>query len=66
MLRSIEYSLRWLVWSKTQAAERGLHMPKPHYFPWETKPEPRGGWRGDAMTIEEADAFLGWTELKKG
>lgn len=65
MLRSIEYSLRWLAWTKTAAAERGRDVPEYHYFPWETKPDP-GGWRGDAMTTDEADDFLGWTDLKEG
>lgn len=63
MLRSIEYSLRWLSWTKTKAAQYGRDMPEQHYFPWETMPD-SGGWRGDTMTVDEADEFLGWTDLK--
>ena len=59
LLRSIDYSQRWLVWAKTRDGEKGRNAPEPYRFPWEPEPE-RGGFRGDPMTTDEADKFLGW------
>ena len=64
MLRSIEHSLRWLVWAKTTAAEKGQNVPEHHWFPWEDKPVHPSAVRGDAMSQDEADEFLGWGELR--
>ncbi len=60
LLRLAEHSLRWLVWAKTEDGPRGRNQPEPYRFPWE--PERDGGWRGDAMTLAEADEFLGWAD----
>ncbi len=62
LLRSVEHSLRWLVWAKTEDGSRGRDIPEVHYFPWEDAPERDGGYRGDPMTVEEADEFLGWAD----
>lgn len=59
MLRSVEWSLRWLVWAKTKDGARGQNVPEPYLFPWEDEPD-AGGFRGDAMSTDEADRFLGW------
>ena len=56
--RGIEHSLRVLVWSKTKDAERGRNYPEPYLFPWEQDSRP--GYRGDAMTTDDADKLLGW------
>lgn len=61
LLRLAEHSLRWLVWSKTEDGSKGRNRPDPYRFPWEPEPD-RGGWRGDAMTLAEADEFLGWAD----
>lgn len=58
--RSMEYSQRWMQWSKTTEAEHGL-PPEPYYFPWEPKPERAGGYSADSMTLQEALDFAGWT-----
>ena len=56
-LRSIEYSLRWLVWSKTKDGSKNRNHPEQVLFPWET---PKAAFEFDVMTVEEANAFLGW------
>lgn len=61
LLRAAEHSLRLLVWAKTKDAEKGRNYPEPYLFPWEDDPRP--GFRGDAMTTDEAAEFLGWTHL---
>lgn len=58
LARSIDLSLRWLVWAK--AGAKRSEYPEPYRFPWEPTPD-RGGFRGDPMTTDEADEFLGWT-----
>ena len=63
LLRSVDVSARWLVWAQTKDGASGRNVPEPYPFPWEPEPD-NGGWRGDSMTIEEADLFLGWTHLK--
>lgn len=60
LTRSIDHSLRWLVWAKTKDGEKGRNMPEPYRFPWEPEPD-NGAIRGDAMTVDEAAEFLGWT-----
>lgn len=50
LARSIEFSLRLL---------RGVKDPEPYLFPWEDQPD-NGAIRGDVMTTDEADEFLGW------
>lgn len=64
LLRSIEHSLRWLRWAKTEDAKRNRDIPEPHRFPWD--PEPEGVMRGDVMTLDEADDFLGWSAEMAG
>ncbi len=62
LLRSVDQSLRWLVWAKTEDGSKNRNRPEPYRFPWEPEPERDGGWRGDAMTLAEADEFLGWAD----
>jgi hypothetical protein len=59
LLRSVDYSLRWLVWAKTEDGSRGRNCPEPVRFPWEHRP--RTEWTGDLMTRVEADALMGIT-----
>lgn len=40
-LRSIEYSLRWLVWAKTKDGQKNRGKPKPTPAPSETAPHGR-------------------------
>lgn len=40
-LRSIEYSLRWLVWAKTKDGQRNRGKPKPAPAPGEAAPKRR-------------------------
>lgn len=65
LLRMAEFSMRWLVWAKSRDAQHGRNAPEPYRFPWEPEPD-RGGWHGDVMTVDEADDFLGWDQLKAG
>lgn len=58
-LRSIEYSMRWLVWAKTKDGSKGRNMPEPITFPWEESQSTQL-FAADVMTTDEADAFLGW------
>ena len=55
LARSMEHSLRWLVWSRSSEAEFG-RPPLPWRFTWEED----DGYAADAMTVEEVNAFLGW------
>jgi len=63
LLRSVEHSLRWLVWSKTKSAPKGVDVPEYYRFPWESEPDD-GAFKGDPMTTDEADDWLGWADLK--
>lgn len=58
-LRSIEHSARWLVWSKTTDAKSG-RPPEAWRFAWEDNEDV--GYRTDALTVSEVNAFLGWEE----
>lgn len=59
LLRSIEYSLRWLRWAKSKQAQHGAGMPKPHYWPWErAKAAQESGMRGDQLTWEQTLELL--------
>ena len=49
LLRRIEFWLQGI---------RGVRHPEAYEFPWEDDDRP--GFRGDAMTTDEADEFLGW------
>lgn len=62
LLRSIEYSLRWLSWAKTEDGKRNRNRPEWVRFPWET-PAKGDGFRGDSMDLDEAADWLGWTDL---
>lgn len=59
-LRSIEYRLRWLQWAKTPDAEKRRNVPDVWPLPWDPKPKTEQ-YRGDALPIDELNAFLGWT-----
>lgn len=62
LLREIEWDLRIL--SYQWGHRTGAPVPEPIRLPWD--PDPEGTIRGDRMTIEEADDFLGWTpEMKE-
>lgn len=58
LLRSVEYSLRLLVWAKTKDGAKNRNRPEPELFRWESKAEPM--YEFDVMTVDEANAFLGW------
>lgn len=64
LLRSMEHSLRWLVWAQTKDAQRNANRPEPQLFGWEKKPNDE--YRGDVMTREEFDRVMGWTTTTKG
>lgn len=65
LLRLIEFRLHQLVWSKTEDASRGWNAPEMVRLPWDGDPE--GTIRGDAMTIDEVNDFLGWSaQLAQG
>ena len=61
LLRSIEYSVRWLAWSKTRDGHNGRRPPEHVRFPWE-EPQRKPGFQGDAMGLDEAVEWLGWSE----
>lgn len=61
LLRSIEYSVRWLAWSKTRDGHNGRRPPEHVRFPWE-EPQRKPGIQGDAMGLDEAVEWLGWSE----
>lgn len=63
LLREIEYDLRILAWQQTKDGSKGKGYPERMSLPWD--PEPEGTVKGDKMTQQEADDFLGWTELKR-
>ncbi len=63
LARSMEYSLRWLVWAKSKDAQRNANRPEPWQFAWEKKPNE---YLGDVMTREEFDRVMGWTTTTKG
>lgn len=57
MLRSVEYSLQWLQWAKTEDGPRGINAPEPARFPWERSEK----YAADSMTLQEALDFAGWS-----
>jgi len=57
LLRSVEYSLRLLVWAKTKDGAKNRNHPDAVLFPWE---KPQAEYEFDVMTFDEANAFLGW------
>lgn len=62
LLREIEHDLRILAWQNS--ASRSTPVPERIPLPWD--PAPAGTMQGDRMTMDEADAFLGWTpEMKE-
>lgn len=62
LLRELEHSLRVLIWQNT--GNRNSAVPERIPLPWD--PAPDGTIEGDRMSLEEADAFLGWTpEMKE-
>lgn len=56
-LRSMEHSLRLLVWFKTKDGQKGRHQPERWPLPGDEKPN--DGYT--PMTTDEMDAFLGWS-----
>lgn len=67
LARSIDHSLRWLVWAKTKDAAANRNAPDPYRFPWEPAPPEEVGMGGaDSMTLDEVRDFLGWeNELRE-
>lgn len=59
MLRSAEYSQRWLQWAQTTDAEKKRNIPEPERLPWEPKPDAL--FKHESMTWDEAADWLGWT-----
>jgi hypothetical protein len=71
LLRSLEYTNRWLQWAKTSDAsgetpkpapsgKRPRNIPKPVPLPWDPAPSADES-KPTAMTIDEANAWLGWS-----
>lgn len=56
MMQSIELMLRVLDWNDRS---RKGSAPEPHRFPWEPKPAPM--FEFDAMSVDEAMDWLGWS-----
>ena len=63
LLRSIDYSLRWLSWAKTKDGQAGRNRPEWVTFDWEKPARGADGYRGDTMELEEAADWLGWSDL---
>lgn len=61
-LRSMEYTSRWLQWSKTEDAskKRPVNVPKPVPLPWDAKPTLDES-KPSAVSIDEMNEFLGWS-----
>lgn len=59
LLRSVEVSLRWLVWAQTKDGVAGRNVPEPWLFPWERDPDD-AAIAGDSMTLAEAADWLQW------
>lgn len=61
LLRSIEYTNRWLQWAKTEdaAKKRPTDVPKVAPLPWDPKPR-LDETKPTAVSIAEMNAFLGW------
>lgn len=57
LLRASELSLRILVWA--QGKRKSRDFPEPYFFPWES--DPNGAIKGDVMTTDEIDDWLGWS-----
>ena len=57
LLRSAEMSLRVLVW--TRGRRKSKDYPAPYLFPWED--DPNEAIKGDLMTTDEIDDWLGWS-----
>jgi hypothetical protein len=62
ILRDVEHNLRVLAWQQTSSAKKGIGYPEPMRLPWDADPE--GTVKGDRMTTDEMDEFLGWDKLK--
>ena len=62
LLRDIEHDLRVLAWQQTSSGSKGTGYPEPMRLPWD--PPPEGTVKGDRMTTDEMDEFLGWDKLK--
>ena len=52
-LQSIEYSLRWLVWSKTKDGRKNHRRPKPVEAPGKRKRRRKGGPRMTKQALRE-------------
>lgn len=60
MLREMEHELRVLIWQN--GSGRAASYPEPMRMPWD--PDPDGTVKGERMTFDEMDEFLGWDKLK--
>lgn len=61
--RSTLYELSRATFYLARRAGYKVPEPEPYRFPWE--PEDDDAIRGDAMSMDEADDFLGWNEEMK-
>ena len=57
------YTLQRIAFFTGKKAGFRVDPPDPYYFPWEEDPD--AGIKGDAMTVEDADDWLGWDEEMK-
>lgn len=55
--RRIEHALSILVWRKGR--QKSKDFPDPYMFPWED--DPNEAIKGDLMTTDEIDDWLGWS-----
>jgi hypothetical protein len=65
LMRAQEYATRWQMWAKTEDAHKKppRNVPKPLPLPWD--PTAKEEVKPTAMTIAEADEFLGWTKKRE-
>lgn len=57
------YTLQRIAFFTGKRAGYRVKEPEPYYFPWEEDPD--ASIKGDAMTMEDADDWLGWTDEMK-
>lgn len=59
LLHSMEWTLRQLMWAKSEDAQRGRGFPKPIPAPW-VKPDSGSQRFGKPVPLADIDKALGW------
>lgn len=62
LLAGISDSLRVLIWQQTENGHKGKNQPKPMPRPGVTEDEDTTTYGKDAVSIEEMNDFLGWSQ----